>query len=457
MARRSRDRADRGFALPEVLISVVLMATISTVMVGIVSVVLRNAPTTSARADDARTLQGIVTWLPQDIDSTPPTGFDTAPGTASGCAVSPGTNLLRLQWSEWINGTTTQFVSNYRHVEVSPGVFRLQRITCSGAPEPTGGRAQNVSSDVGPIPTGWSPGNLPFRVAITREGLPPTPPTPDTRAVLLVAFEIQTIDGKIVRIDSAPKNPAATLPPTSLPSYIPPPPTTAVNAPPVADDVTVEAEPGVLTSVTAPASDPNGDPLTITVPTVPADWAVSVSGLVISVTPPATIVPPETHTFTYVADDGRGGTDTGTVTVNVVDVGTSTTTTTTTTTTTLPPPPPPCVIVSSTLNPPEMVNVSPDNNGLGEGGGVNVGVLRDPVTLTATTNEHCSGLLVRADTGASNGILFRNMVQTGPTSWTLQFPGKREGSSELWADGDRSITFWSDSGGPWSSTTLRIL
>jgi hypothetical protein len=456
MARR-HSRTDRGFALPEVLISVVLMATISTVMVGIVSVVLRNAPTTSARADDARTLQGIVTWLPQDIDSTPPTGFNTDPGAASGCAVSPGTNLLRLQWSEWINGTTTQFVSNYRHVETSPGVYRIQRITCSGAPTATGGRAQNVTSEVGPIPTGWAPGSLPYKVVINREGPAPTPPTPDTRTVLLVVFEVRTVDGKIVRIDSAPKNPAATLPPTSLPSYIPPTPTTAANTPPVADDVSIEAEPGALTSFTAPASDINGDPLTITVPTVPVDWTVSVSGLVISVTPPDTAAPGTTEAFTYVVDDGQGGTDTGTVTVNVVDVGAATTTTTTTTTTTLAPPPPPCVIVSSNLNPPEMVNVSPDNNGLGEGGGVNVGVLRDPVTLSATTNEYCSGLLVRADTGASNGILFRNMVQTGPTSWTLQFPGKREGSSELWADGDRSITFWSDSGGPWSSTTLRIL
>ena len=62
-----------------------------------------------------------------------------------------------------------------------------------------------------------------------------------TYPVELVTMELTTFDGDIVRTDSASKNPADTLPTTTLPSWIPPTPSTIpnVNTPP--DDY----EPGV--------------------------------------------------------------------------------------------------------------------------------------------------------------------------------------------------------------------
>ena len=73
---RRRPRA--GFTLIEVLIVVTSIAIIAAAAAATISVVLRTAPPTEERANDARSLQGLVTWIPQDVDAAPPGGFDTA-------------------------------------------------------------------------------------------------------------------------------------------------------------------------------------------------------------------------------------------------------------------------------------------------------------------------------------------------------------------------------------------
>jgi hypothetical protein len=61
-------------------------------------------------------------------------------------------------------------------------------------------------------------------------------------------------------------------------------------------------------------SDPDYDPLTLTVATPPAHGSVQMSGnqFVYTPTDPRFV---GTDTFTYTADDGLGGTATGTITV----------------------------------------------------------------------------------------------------------------------------------------------
>ena len=77
-------------------------------------------------------MQGITTWLPPDVDSAEPGRFDTAIGTPSGCAgVDPGTNILRLQWSETFRTITTTYVANYRFV-ITGDTARIVRLFCSG-------------------------------------------------------------------------------------------------------------------------------------------------------------------------------------------------------------------------------------------------------------------------------------------------------------------------------------
>ena len=64
-------RRSGGFTLVEMLIVVTILGVVMTTLAAVFSVIVRTTPSTEARADDARSLQGLVTWLPQDIDAAP--------------------------------------------------------------------------------------------------------------------------------------------------------------------------------------------------------------------------------------------------------------------------------------------------------------------------------------------------------------------------------------------------
>lgn len=89
------------------------------------------------------------------------------------------------------------------------------------------------------------------------------------------------------------------------------------NQPPVARDDNAATPFGqtVTISVLANDSDPDSDPLAITSVGVPAHGTVSISGQSLSYMPAAGYTGPDT--FTYVIDDGHGGTATATVTISV--------------------------------------------------------------------------------------------------------------------------------------------
>lgn len=448
-------RRDSGFSLPEVLIATVVLSTIATVIAGVVSVVLRNTPTTEARAEDARSVMGLVTWLPQDVDSTPPTGFNLDPSTASGCGVDPAgsVNLLRLQWREDVNGTTTTFISNYRHV-TEGAAAQVKRVTCSGTSSPpfATGEVQNVTSELPVLPGTWDPGEAPAAVTLTTDV--------DSGNIALVTFALTTFDGDLIKVDSAPKNPDETLPSTTLPSWYPPTPTTIVasNTLPTTTNLSFTAHPGVTTFANLIVNDDDGDTLAVAVDvaTIPTGWTVLLSSLQMSIVPTAADEG-MARTISYTVDDQQGeGVVTGTVTVEVVPTTTATTTTspattTTTTTTTLPA----CQVTSASASPSEVKNVQSDSHNQG-GGSVNVGVLLTAVTVSATTNEYCSGLHIQYDSGGVNSPPFVNMVQNGSTSWSVTLPGRDDGSSETWSDGDHRIYFYDASSGPYTSIILTV-
>lgn len=341
---------DRGFTIVELMIAVVTVSIVVSVLASLFTITLRNNPYIVERTDEARILQGVVTFLPQDVDSTPPTGFSTDPETPSGCADSPGTSLLHLQWTEMVSGVTTTYVANYRHF-TSGGVSTIYRVSCRG----TGAKplpntvVASASGAVPPLPTGWQQGELPAAVEIFRES--PADPLSD---VTLVVFEVESLEGVVLRVDSAPKNPAHTLPPTTV-----------------------------------------------------------TDGAGIS---PGTTVPATTTTIDFTSTTVVGST------------------TTLAPTTTLPG----CVVVSSSA-PASMFNTDPNGNGTSP---TTVGVLRDSLTITVTTNGWCSGLEARPLTGAPNGELFRNFTTTDGVTYRVSFPGYLQGSSELWADGLRLIRFY---------------
>src|SRR4051794_18141279 len=232
MGERSSPTRDRGFTLPEVLITIVLIGLISGVIVGVFGVIVRTTPQAEARADDARSLLGLSTWLPSDLSSTPHTLCSDAPGcstagsawdksplTASGCAgADQGINVLRLQWTESFGSvdTTWTFVADYRFVNVGT-TWKVFRISCV-----LGGvrSSLRLSSDLPPpaVPATWAAGTAPLWVTWKL----------DTDSYLVGAsIEVQTISGDHVRIDGASNNVNATLPPLGTVATEPPTTTTA--------------------------------------------------------------------------------------------------------------------------------------------------------------------------------------------------------------------------------------
>ena len=126
----------------------------------------------------------------------------------------------------------------------------------------------------------------------------------------------------------------------------------------------------------------------------------------------------------------------------------SITTAAATTTTTAPP----CAILTST-HPASVFNTSPNGNGKSS---TNVGVLQTALTVTVTTNGRCAGLEARPSTGAPNSELFRNFSTTDGITFTVTFPGYDQGSSEMWADGNRTISLYTPLGGPFATLTVLI-
>ena len=92
LTRHRARQGDRGFTLVELVMAIAIMGLISTVIAAVITTAFKNNPMAEIRTDTAHTLKGLVTWLPQDVDSTPPTGFDLSPTAASGCASSPDKN-----------------------------------------------------------------------------------------------------------------------------------------------------------------------------------------------------------------------------------------------------------------------------------------------------------------------------------------------------------------------------
>ncbi len=373
---KRRTRSD-GFTLVEVLVSMSVMGLIATVISSVVIVAVKNNPAVQLRTDSALTLQGITTWLPQDVDSTPPTGFNTVPTKASGCASSPGVSVLHMQWSENISGTVTQFIANYRYV-ASASENIIKRVTCRGTGSAPLGNTivQRVTGPLAAMPPMWVPKQLPVNVDVTY----------DQGVVTIVVVELLSANNQLLRVEAAPRNPANTLPP-------------------------VQSDGMGLPVVTVLA----------TVPTTPA---------------PTTTADPSVTTTTN---------PTATTT-------TSTTTTTTTipvTTTTVAP----CVITSAAMSDGWIKNTPADGNGKSS---ITVGVLAKALTITVQTVGYCTGLIASPERGAPNGELFRNFVTSNGSTYSVLFPGYAQGSPELWADGNRTITFSSPAGGPYGSVTLEV-
>lgn len=203
---RPRCGRDRGFTLIELLIVISLMGLVVTVLSSAIIVILRTAPNTELRIDDARSTRGLATWLSHDVASTPPFepplggrgGFNLA-SDANACFNPPGTapagtTLVELTWVQ-LNRT---FAATYRVESVDSGNTAIRRYACS-------------RTDSGP----WS---APVRSNLT-SGLASSGPNvvnlvkdPVTGAVTIVELRLTGRSGDSVLLDVSSRNPSEFFP-----------------------------------------------------------------------------------------------------------------------------------------------------------------------------------------------------------------------------------------------------
>lgn len=324
-----------GFTLTELLIVVSVMGVLAAAIAVSFSVIVRTVPPTEARADDARSLLGVSTWLPADVSSTPQVpvasagpNWDDAPTRTSGCGTDPGVNIVRLAWRESLAGAPVTYVANYRLVDDAGGATsRIVRVSCSA-----GGPADvlNLTADLPPSTD--DPVDLQWKIQ-TRDGVD---------HIVGLMLEITTLRNETLRVDAASQNPNATLgtvpaavtttspatstttsttsTTTSTTTTVPTgSTTTVVNQAPTAGPVAVTAQRDVASfSATVPAGDPNGDPLTVTLGTLPTGWSATISGLDVTFT--AANPAAGTYPIDYTVTDPAMATASSVITVQLTPV-----------------------------------------------------------------------------------------------------------------------------------------
>jgi hypothetical protein len=183
------------------VVVVVLMAIVATVITLATAVIVRTAGPTNTRADEARTLHGLNTWLGRDAAAAAPGDFDLAAAAGTNCTSgSPGVNLVRMDWTE-DTGTAVNYVSSYRYVDQGSGEFRIERHACSGsgAGPYGGGTSLNLTGDLS--------STSPTVTAVLNASL----------QTIGVSIEVFSLEGASILVDGDSRNPSVTLPPATVP------------------------------------------------------------------------------------------------------------------------------------------------------------------------------------------------------------------------------------------------
>ena len=418
---------DRGFTLPELLIALSLMAMLASVVTMALITSIRTAPNVAKRADSAIAVQGITTFLPPDVDSTEPGGFDIAAGTPSGCAgTDDGINVVHMTWFEEFYGTTTTFVANYRYVTDGAGGY-IQRVTCSGQFTLSAPTVLNMTAQLS--------STLPIVDLYDSNG---------DGDVDQLKLTIETFSGDVVYIDAASKNPAETLPPnvtnpaTTTTSTTT---TTIPNAGPVANPTAWTVNASVPSAMTLDATDTDGTIVSSSIGSLPAGWTATTNGISVDLVANDA---PGTYSLTYDVTDDDGATASSTLTVNITASATTTTTSTTTTTTTTTTTLAPCIVSGISVNPgsvKQKFNSSPSK--LGD----------DVDVLVTVSSGYCVGLTLQYDTGAPNSQYVQNLGNAAPYDITLY--GHPHGT-ELWALGTHTLEVRDGFDNLLATTTLTV-
>lgn len=326
-SQESPRRVDRGFTLIEVLIVVITLGLISTVLAATVTVILRTSPTSEVRADDARSLQGLVTWIPQDVDAAPPDGFNTDVNewACGGTAPANSFSLLSITWDE-VTDTTTSYAAAYRY-EFDGSEWRIARYSCDdtvtsplmGPPE-----RQNLTSAL----PAWDNLAPPAGVTMcdtkvdTAGDCPAgheilTSTSPDVESLKL---KLTRVDGVVSTIDAAPKNPDQDLSDD---------PNATTNDPPTLSQTNyilnmfAGATVTLDLNTTHNPTDPDADTLSVAIdssePLLPGITATTADPLDLTITADATLTPGViSPDLVLIISDPYAGWVDATVTVNII-------------------------------------------------------------------------------------------------------------------------------------------
>ena len=319
-------RTDRGFTLIEVVIVLSTIGLIAAALAATVSVVLRTLPPTEVRADDARSLQGLVTWIPQDVDAAPPGGFDTATSAwpCGGPAPANSHNVLSVTWTER-NGSTTNFAASYRY-EFNGTNWQMSRHSCDdgGTGTMSNGARQKLTSSLPP----WDNLAPPASVTMCDTRVDDAGTCPAGHEILTntspnvesLKLRITRFDGTVSTIDAAPKNPDQDLAddPNASTNAIPTiSQTNHVLDMYAGDTVTLDL------NTTHHPTDGDGDTLSVAIdssePMPPGITATTADPLDVTITAdpslsPGMINPP----LVLIISDPRAGWVDATVTVNII-------------------------------------------------------------------------------------------------------------------------------------------
>ncbi len=321
-------RRDSGFTLIEMLIVMTTIGMIATAVATVIVVTLRTSPAGEVRVDDARSVQGLVTWLPQDVDAAPPSGFNRDNGYWP-CAGSAPANSYNVLTAEWTESTTADhdFAASYRY-ESSGGDWTMVRYVCNnGGVGPMGNPSKvNLTSALPP----WNNLAPPAKVemckdAISAGGVCPAAdiiPAGDTSPseVLSMKLLITRLDGEVATIDAAPKNPDQDLSDD---------PNASTNHKPVLSQTNYVLQMFAGQTVTIDlatthsASDPDGDPISAAIDStepVPAGiTAVTSDPLNVTVTAATGLtVGVKNPPIVVIVSDNKAGWVDATVTVEII-------------------------------------------------------------------------------------------------------------------------------------------
>ena len=197
--RRRPATTDRGMTLIELLVCITVVGLIATVLAATVTVILRQAPETTARVDSARWEQNLGTWMPADLTSAQWPADENGDGVADDptqavdydlyepCAEAIctwGENVVHLAWEE--NGVAIDV--SYRYGAADDGTYEFRRVECRNGscssqtlvrdmPEPSTGGEPPISVTFPPDVLDTDPNGSPIvntsgrRVSVTVKSL----------------------------------------------------------------------------------------------------------------------------------------------------------------------------------------------------------------------------------------------------------------------------------------------